>query len=291
MKDAIGSYLKKIGKTPLLTAEEEIKLGTVIREYQDSDEPTPELKKRAKAAKQKMVNGNLRLVVAQAKKYKQLVGPDELLDLVQSGNLGLIRAVELFDPKRGYKFSTYSTWWIFQGLMSYISEHSRTIRLPTSQIDNLKKMTRLRDSVRNNENREVTTEEICRHCNITHEHLNWLIICSKTTKSLDEKAIEDGSSLIDLVPDKRINIEDEQALRLEQAMQEIDHLDSDISTVLKMIYIEGNSELLTAQLLNKSRREVRRLRKFGIKALKDVINPKSRLSLGFEEPKAQLNLF
>jgi DNA-directed RNA polymerase sigma subunit (sigma70/sigma32) len=125
MSDTLRDYLNQIGKIPLLTAAEEIELGHAIQRMiaVQTDQPSKaeqRILRIGRRAKERMIKGNLRLVVGVAKKYKHLTNRLTMHDLVQEGNIGLIRAVELFDPARGYKFSTYAYWWIRQGIMRSI---------------------------------------------------------------------------------------------------------------------------------------------------------------------------
>ncbi|MGA1512658.1 MAG: sigma-70 family RNA polymerase sigma factor, partial [Aquiluna sp.] len=145
MSDTLRDYLNQIGKIPLLTAAEEIELGHAIQKMiaVQTDQPSKEeqrILRIGKRAKERMIKGNLRLVVGVAKKYKHLTNRLTMHDLVQEGNIGLIRAVELFDPARGYKFSTYAYWWIRQGIMRSIQVQDRIIKLPTGAGDALRKV-------------------------------------------------------------------------------------------------------------------------------------------------------
>lgn len=137
MSDALGDYLKTIGRIPLLTDAEEVHLGTLVREWQDGVNPKPGVVRRGRRAHNRMVNANLRLVVTIVSRYarrSQHLNQDAM-DMIQAGNIGLIRAVEKFDPSRGYKFSTYGYWWIKQAVGRYLHEHSSSIRLPVSVTD------------------------------------------------------------------------------------------------------------------------------------------------------------
>ena len=126
MAEGLSDYLRAIGRVPMLSADEQIMLGTSVRRWLDDPEPTPAVIRRGRRAKERMVTANLRLVVSWAKRYQNKgVSFD---DLVQDGNLGLIRAVEKYDPSTGYRFSTYATWWIRQGLSKAITDKSSTIR-------------------------------------------------------------------------------------------------------------------------------------------------------------------
>ena len=130
--DAYGDYLRAIARIPLMTPSEELHLGTVVQQWQRHPEPPLALERRGTRAKNRMVSANLRLVVVMCKRYQDRISNYQLdmLDLIQAGNLGLIRAVERFDPCRGYKLSTYAFWWIRQAVRRYINEYGRAIRIP-----------------------------------------------------------------------------------------------------------------------------------------------------------------
>ena len=137
MSDSFGDYLKSIGRIPVLTPSEEVHLGTLVRGWQDHPAPSAALSRRGRRAMERMVSANLRLVVAVVMRQNRRIQHlnHDPLDLIQAGNLGLIRAVEKFDPSRGYKFSTYGYWWIRQSINRYLQENSSSIRLPITVID------------------------------------------------------------------------------------------------------------------------------------------------------------
>lgn len=137
MSDAFGDYLKSIGRVPVLTPAEEVHLGILVRRWQDEASPSPSIEKRGRRAMERMVSANLRLVVAVVMRQNRRIQHlnHDPMDLIQAGNLGLIRAVEKFDPSRGYKFSTYGYWWIRQSINRYLQENSSAIRLPITVID------------------------------------------------------------------------------------------------------------------------------------------------------------
>ena len=130
--DAYGDYLRAIARLPLMTPSEELHLGSVVQKWLNHPDPPAALKRRGMRAKNRMVSANLRLVVVMCKRYQDRISNYQLdmLDLIQAGNLGLIRAVERFDPCRGYKLSTYAFWWIRQAVRRYINEYGRAIRIP-----------------------------------------------------------------------------------------------------------------------------------------------------------------
>jgi RNA polymerase sigma factor (sigma-70 family) len=132
MTDILGDYLRTISRVPLLTDEEELHLGRLVRTWLDDPEATVAVQRKGKRALQRFVTANLRLVVSVVTKYRRRVRhlPIEPIDLIQAGNIGLIRAAEKFDPSRGYRFSTYAYWWIRQAVSRHIQEHSSMIRVP-----------------------------------------------------------------------------------------------------------------------------------------------------------------
>ena len=132
MTDILGDYLRTISRVPLLTDEEELHLGRLVRTWLDDPEATVAVQRKGKRALQRFVTANLRLVVSVVTKYRRRVRhlPIEHIDLIQAGNIGLIRAAEKFDPARGYRFSTYAYWWIRQAVSRHIQEHSSMIRVP-----------------------------------------------------------------------------------------------------------------------------------------------------------------
>ena len=150
MSDAFGDYLRPIGRIPMLTPAEELHLGAVVQEWLGHPQPDPTLERRGRRAMKRMVTANLRLVVSACRPHQQRVqhlGFDPI-DLVQAGNLGLIRAVERFDPTRGYRFSTYAYWWIRQAVVRHIQDHSSAIRIPPQVKDLVRKVETLRSSAR-----------------------------------------------------------------------------------------------------------------------------------------------
>lgn len=136
MSDAFGDYLRSIGRIPLLTAQEEVHLGMIVKEWMETEQPSPALQRRGRRALQRMVTANLRLVVTVALRYIRRLKhlSHDPMDLVQAGNIGLLRAAEKFDPTRGYKFSTYGYWWIRQSINRYLQEHNGAIRLPVNLV-------------------------------------------------------------------------------------------------------------------------------------------------------------
>jgi len=180
--DPIKMYLKEIGKTPLLTAEEEIKLA---KAYEKGD-----LK-----AKEKLIKANLRLVVSVAKKY--LGRGLSFLDLIQEGNKGLIRGVEKYDWRRGYKFSTYATWWIRQAITRAIADQSRTIRVPVHMVDRINRFYKMQRKLAQELGREPTIKEIAKKMRTSVEEIENLIRISQHPTSLSTPVGDDKETSLE----------------------------------------------------------------------------------------------
>ena len=187
IEDPVRMYLKEIGKVPLLTAEEEIELA------QRMEEGDQEAKKR-------LAEANLRLVVSIAKRY---VGRGMLfLDLIQEGNLGLIKAVEKFDYRKGYKFSTYATWWIRQAITRSIADQARTIRIPVHMVETINKLIRVSRQLLQEEGREPTPDEIAEEMGISVEKVREILKIAQEPVSLETPiGEEEDSHLGDFIPD------------------------------------------------------------------------------------------
>ena len=172
IEDPVRMYLKEIGKVPLLSAEEEIELA---KKMEEGDEE----------AKKKLAEANLRLVVSIAKRY---VGRGMLfLDLIQEGNLGLIKAVEKFDYRKGYKFSTYATWWIRQAITRAIADQARTIRIPVHMVETINKLIRVSRQLLQELGREPTPEEIAKEMNMPVDRVREILKISQEPVSLKKK--------------------------------------------------------------------------------------------------------
>jgi RNA polymerase primary sigma factor len=216
--DPVRMYLKEIGKVPLLTAEQEVILAKAIEE---GEAATAELDKSVAAAKKlptirmrelqrverqgqlakkKLIEANLRLVVSIAKRY---VGRGMLfLDLIQEGNLGLIRAVEKFDYTKGYKFSTYATWWIRQAITRAIADQARTIRIPVHMVETINKLIRIQRQLLQDLGREPTPEEIGREMEFSPEKVREILKVSQEPVSLETPiGEEEDSHLGDFIED------------------------------------------------------------------------------------------
>ncbi|MBP3372430.1 MAG: RNA polymerase sigma factor RpoD [Clostridia bacterium] len=187
VEDHVRMYLKEIGKVPLLTAEEEI---AIAKRMEQGDE----------TAKQQLAEANLRLVVSIAKRY---VGRGMLfLDLIQEGNLGLIKAVERFDYTKGYKFSTYATWWIRQAITRAIADQARTIRIPVHMVETINKLIRVSRQLQQELGRDAQPEEIAKVMGISEEKVREIIKIAQEPVSLETPiGEEEDSHLGDFIPD------------------------------------------------------------------------------------------
>ncbi|MGI5379990.1 sigma-70 family RNA polymerase sigma factor [Streptomyces sp. CA-251387] len=219
--DLLGQYLSQIAATPLLTAEDEVRLAQRIEagvraaeELQQADvgEPALEPARRreleavardGRAAKDHMIRANLRLVVAMAKRHAHRGVP--LLDVIQEGNLGLIRAVEKFDHTKGFKFSTYATWWIRQAIERGLAQHARAVRLPMHVVEELRKLGKIERRLQHALGREPTTEEVARDSGFAEGRVDWLRRVGRQAVSLDTPVDETGETVVgDLIPDTEV---------------------------------------------------------------------------------------
>ena len=189
--DSIQTYLKEISKEPLLSAEEEVELAKRI-EKEDME------------AKRRMIRANLRLVVSIAKKYIGRSPKLSFLDLIQEGNLGLFRAVEKFDWRRGYKFSTYATWWIRQSINRALADQSRTVRIPVHMVEKISKYTKVRKDLFQSLGREPSAEEVAAEMGLEVDKVRHIVKIYQTATSLEAPVgdDEDNSTLADFIEDE-----------------------------------------------------------------------------------------
>ena len=189
--DSVRLYLREIGKIPLLNAEEELELAQRVVAGD-------------KKAKDKMAEANMRLVVSIAKRYSGR-GLD-FLDLIQEGNTGLLRAVEKFDPDKGFKFSTYATWWIRQAITRAIADQARTIRIPVHMVETINKLLRTQRRMTQELNREPTIEELAKELDMEPDKVEYVIKIKQDITSLDAGVGRDGededSILLDFIEDE-----------------------------------------------------------------------------------------
>ncbi len=295
--DPISWYLSTIGRIPLLTPAEEIELGNQVQmmmsltedlEGNVSKKPLTTQQKRhiriGRRAKERMMKANLRLVVSVAKKYqgKGL----ELLDLIQEGSLGLERAVEKFDPTRGYKFSTYAFWWIRQSMTRAIACQSRTIRLPVHLSERLTTIRKVSLDLAHKLGAMPSRSEIAEAMDIDLEELDSLLRQALTTSSLDAPVNgEEGRSFLgDLIADASMEEpldKVEQRIHHEQLGRWLSHLSEQEQHVLRLRFgLEGNERHTLAEigrLLEVSRERVRQVE---LKALRKLRNLTRKLPGG-----------
>lgn len=212
-------YSRQIKRVPMLTPAEEISLGTTVQAWLNDPNPSRALERRGRRAKDRMVEANLRLVMTVANKWSRQVPPAEFMDLVQAGNLGLVRAVEKFDPTRGYKFSTYAYWWIRQGVSRHIETYSRVIRLPSSVMQKLHQITGVTRRLVFELHRNPTKAELAEALEISTSDLEDLIGRGDHCLSLDARARSDESlsAIVDLIADPSGGNSDEQLDQLADA--------------------------------------------------------------------------
>lgn len=189
--DSVRMYLKEIGKVPLLKRKEEIELAKRIEKGDEK-------------AKQHLIQANLRLVVSIAKKYARRSSQLDLLDLIQEGNLGLMKAVEKFDYRKGYKFSTYATWWIRQAITRSLADHARTIRIPVHMVETISRYTQARRRLLQFLGRPPLPEEIAAEMDISLDKVRKIEKISQNTLSLEKPVGDEGqdSTLEQFVEDK-----------------------------------------------------------------------------------------
>ena len=197
--DSVRLYLREIGKIPLLNAEEEMELAHRVIQGD-------------KKAKDKMAEANMRLVVSIAKRYSGR-GLD-FLDLIQEGNTGLLRAVEKFDPDKGFKFSTYATWWIRQAITRAIADQARTIRIPVHMVETINKLLRTQRRMTQELNREPTIEELSKELDMEPEKIEYVMKIKQDISSLDAGVGRDGDEEDSVLGDF---IEDEDTVSPEES--------------------------------------------------------------------------
>lgn len=263
INDPVRMYLKEIGKIPLLSPEEEINLAKRIEQGDEE-------------AKRRLAEANLRLVVSIAKKY---VGRGMLfLDLIQEGNMGLIKAVEKFDHRKGYKFSTYATWWIRQAITRAIADQARTIRIPVHMVETINKLIRVSRQLVQDLGREPTPEEIAQEMDISEERVREILKIAQEPVSLETPiGEEDDSHLGDFIEDQEAQAPADAAafeLLKEQLEDVLDTLTSREEKVLRLRFglDDGRPRTLeeVGQYFNVTRERIRQIE---AKALRKLRHP------------------
>lgn len=261
--DPVRMYLKEIGKVPLLTAEEEIELA---KRMEQGDEE----------AKKRLCEANLRLVVSIAKRY---VGRGMLfLDLIQEGNLGLIKAVDKFDYTKGYKFSTYATWWIRQAITRSIADQARTIRIPVHMVETINKLIRVSRQLLQTYGREPTPEEIAVEMGISVEKVREIQKIAQEPVSLETPiGEEEDSHLGDFIPDEDVPAPAEAAafsMLKEQLVEVLDTLTEREQKVLKLRFGLEDGRARTLEEVGKEFDVTReRIRQIEAKSLRKLRHP------------------
>ena len=263
IEDPVRMYLKEIGKVPLLSAEEEIELA---QRMEDGDED----------AKKRLAEANLRLVVSIAKRY---VGRGMLfLDLIQEGNLGLIKAVEKFDYRKGYKFSTYATWWIRQAITRAIADQARTIRIPVHMVETINKLIRVSRQLLQELGREPSPEEISEVMNMPVERVREILKISQEPVSLETPiGEEEDSHLGDFIQDDNVPVPADAAaftLLKEQLVEVLGTLTEREQMVLRLRFGLDDGRARTLEEVGKEFKVTReRIRQIEAKALRKLRHP------------------
>mgnify|MGYP001496419394 FL=1 len=261
--DPVRMYLKEIGKVPLLSADEEIELAQ-------------RMEKGDAEAKKRLAEANLRLVVSIAKRY---VGRGMLfLDLIQEGNLGLIKAVEKFDYRKGYKFSTYATWWIRQAITRAIADQARTIRIPVHMVETINKLIRVSRQLLQELGKEPQPEEIAKEMNMPVEKVREIMKISQEPVSLETPiGEEEDSHLGDFIPDDDAPAPSEAAaftLLKEQLIDVLDTLTPREEKVLRLRFGLDDGRARTLEEVGKEFNVTReRIRQIEAKALRKLRHP------------------
>ena len=263
IEDPVRMYLKEIGKVPLLSAEEEIELA---KKMEQGDEN----------AKKRLAEANLRLVVSIAKRY---VGRGMLfLDLIQEGNLGLIKAVEKFDYRKGYKFSTYATWWIRQAITRAIADQARTIRIPVHMVETINKLIRVSRQLLQELGREPTPEEIAEEMDMPVDRVREILKISQEPVSLETPiGEEEDSHLGDFIQDDNVPVPADAAaftLLQEQLVEVLGTLTEREQKVLRLRFGLDDGRARTLEEVGKEFNVTReRIRQIEAKALRKLRHP------------------
>ena len=268
MTEPLKIYLKEIGRIPLLTAEEELELGRQIAEG-DTE------------ARQKMEEANLRLVVAVAKHY---AGKGmQFMDLIQEGNIGLMRAVEKFDYTKGSKFSTYAVWWIKEAILRALDSQSREIRVPVRVAQNMNKISKTERKMEQTLGREVAAEEIAKELHMTTEEVERMQSYIKNPVSLETPVgDEENSNLEDFIEDTQEPTPEEAVAALvqkEEVQEMLSTLTEKEQKILRLRYglEDGNVHTLeeTGQILGVTRERIRQLESRALEKLRKSAGPRA----------------
>ena len=264
--DSVRMYLKEIGKVPLLSRDEEVE---VAKRIENGDE----------SAKDELAAANLRLVVSIAKRYAKHTGTMGLLDLIQEGNIGLMKAVDKFDYSKGFKFSTYATWWIRQAITRALADQDRMIRIPVHVVESINKMNRIQRTLQQDLDRDAKPEELAAEMNEPLQKVQEIITVAKNqeTDSLDKPVGEEGDSQLgDLLEDNRA-VNPEEYTAFEMLKDQLSGMMGEFLTdreakVLKLRFGLENDEPHTLEEVGRSlgvtRERVRQIEAKAVKKLK-----------------------
>ncbi len=278
VSDPVRLYLRECGATPLLSAEEEMTLAKQIEKGKMLD-ATEEDKLRAEDAKKEMANANLRLVVSIAKKYPGRGMP--FLDLIQEGNIGLLKAVDKFDYKKGYKFSTYATWWIRQAITRSIANQARTIRVPVHMVETINKMNRIGRKFLQEFGREASNEELAKEMGISVEKIREAKKAAQDPISLETPIGEkEDSHLGDFIEDQKTSSPEEEAaatMRREQIYKLLNELTEREKGVLALRFGMDDGTPRTLEEVGKyfgvTRERIRQIEGKALKKLRKLAIP------------------
>jgi RNA polymerase primary sigma factor len=267
----IKIYLREIGQTPLLTREEEVKLARKI-------------KRGDQAARQHMIKANLRLVVKIAHDYSNYGLP--LLDLISEGNIGLMKAVERFDPKKGGKLSTYAAWWIKQSIKRALANQSKTIRLPVHLVDKIARMRRVAMQLAEEFGREPTDEELGEELNIPPAKIAQLRTAAIRPASLDATVgqEDDGASLGDLIGDENASTPSElfSDKNLRKSVMDLLHVldERELKIITMRFGLDGKKEMTLEEVGRKfkvTRERIRQLQNIALRKIKRALDKQDKL--------------
>jgi len=267
----IKIYLREIGQTPLLTREEEVKLARRI-------------KRGDQAARQQMIKANLRLVVKIAHDYASYGLP--LLDLISEGNIGLMKAVERFDPKKGGKLSTYAAWWIKQSIKRALANQSKTIRLPVHLVDKIARMRRVGMQLAEEFGREPTDEELAEELNMTAAKITQLRTAAIRPASLDATVgqEDDGASLGDMIGDEAAHMPSDELSdkNLRRAVLDLLHVldERELKIITMRFGLDGKKEMTLEEVGRKfkvTRERIRQLQNIALRKIKRALDKQDKL--------------
>jgi len=293
MADSIKDYLNSIAKYPLLTAEQEIQLGRRIAKWRELKDLTrsltPDERREVRSgerARQRFIQSNLQLVVHVARKYDRRQNKTlELMDLIQEGNIGLARAVELFDPSRGYKFSTYAYWWIRQGITRALIMQDAIIRLPSSLHELLFKVNRTMQDMGHKLGREPTISEIAEAIDMDTKELSMMLKRAYRVTSLDQKINDaDSGSICDTIADP--SCLDDDVTKSQEISQMMDYFSKYLDVTTQQVIQARNLAVPVTwsaleQQLGMNKTKLQNLERRGINRLRMLMsNPLDDTPLG-----------